>query len=508
MSAVLLPMGDPSDLAAVTMRLELARRRALRATLLAGLIWSGLAAALVLLVLEGVRVLAPQAWSSAGLPAIAFRPAALAAAAVFVAGAAVALVVASLRTPDIAAMARIAEQRFTLQERLSTALEARARVGAHPPPTVVRALLRDAAGQSGAIDPRRLIAMRIPRAAWLFPAVIALLAVVEFAPPAPLTVSVARTDAVPEAFLDLSEQTAIADLLMAVANQINRDERFRDDPMAGALARTLTSLGDTLRATPGMERAALSARLQELLRQAETTMGTGGLQVADAGPSPLEALAAAVRGIDTSRFQPQSELALAPDAARPSPDGGPAADLAQRQAAAGGNDGSPDQPAGDSPADPRAGTPAAGLADAGAAPDAPFDYYEAAQLAAEQEPAEPPAEMAGEVAGAADNAGRGESQLAGRGTQPLGDEAPWEAATVALGEELLLAYDRPDEGRRIRLELPPEARLATLAGDNLPPSADGHRPTAEAEVNHAAVAADRRDIVRRYFMPAGEPALP
>ena len=80
-----------------------------------------------------------------------------------------ALVVAVLATfllaPDLAALARAADHRFALKERLSTALEvATARPSDAAQDPVRAALLADAEQRASSIDMRALVTLRLPRA--------------------------------------------------------------------------------------------------------------------------------------------------------------------------------------------------------------------------------------------------------------------------------------------------------------------------------------------------------
>src|SRR5262245_45134952 len=99
-----------------------------------------------------------------------------------------ALVVVFLATfllvPDLAALARAADHRFALKERLSTALEvATARLSDAAQDPVRLALLADAEQRAGSIDMRALVSLRLPRAAWCVPALLLAALLLQIVPP-------------------------------------------------------------------------------------------------------------------------------------------------------------------------------------------------------------------------------------------------------------------------------------------------------------------------------------
>ena len=97
---------------------------------------------------------------------------------------AVVCLTAFLRTPDLPWFARAADRRFGLRERLSTALEvaaARSPNVAHGP--IHRALLADAEKNAGSIDTRTLVSLRLPRATWGVPALLAAALLLQALPP-------------------------------------------------------------------------------------------------------------------------------------------------------------------------------------------------------------------------------------------------------------------------------------------------------------------------------------
>ena len=109
------------------------------------------------------------------------------------------------------------------------------------------------------------------------------------------------------------------------------------------------------------------------------------------------------------------------------------------------------------------------------------------------------------AAGAAADAGKGAGDRAGDGTRPLGQS---DAAAVELtpGADMLLP-EAANDGRRIRIELTPEAQLSGVA----PPAATAggawHR-IPEQPVERPALDAENRKVVGRYFARPAEGARP
>ena len=107
------------------------------------------------------------------------------------------------------------------------------------------------------------------------------------------------------------------------------------------------------------------------------------------------------------------------------------------------------------------------------------------------------ARAAAQPSGAAANAGRGDGDQAGDGAQPIGRG---EAKTLDLAatEQMLLPEPQSPEGRRIRIEIPPNAAPSEVA---MPSSVvtEGWRPMQEQSVDHPALDAQDLKVVGRYF---------
>jgi len=105
--------------------------------------------------------------------------------------------------------------------------------------------------------------------------------------------------------------------------------------------------------------------------------------------------------------------------------------------------------------------------------------------------------------GAARDAGRGEGDRAGDGTRPLGNGGLTTMTELTPGGELLLPDQAANDGRRIRLELPPDAALSGVAPPPAGTAADWKRGQ-EQVIDRPALAAEDRKVVGRYFTRSAE----
>ncbi|MGZ9810199.1 hypothetical protein ACXN5S_07010 [Pseudoroseicyclus sp. H15] len=110
-------------------------------------------------------------------------------------------------------------------------------------------------------------------------------------------------------------------------------------------------------------------------------------------------------------------------------------------------------------------------------------------------------QFAGRVpVGAALQSGRGESDMAGLGSQELQEDADFTTLEAGAGEEILL--DAPDspEGNRIRIELPPEVAEAAAEAAAAAGFASGANSAAPGEIgSRSVVSLAGRDVVARYL---------
>jgi hypothetical protein len=116
----------------------------------------------------------------------------------------------------------------------------------------------------------------------------------------------------------------------------------------------------------------------------------------------------------------------------------------------------------------------------------------------------PPAGAPGELIGAAEEAGAGDSRLAGRGSQALEGDATSADFTEAGAEAVALSGSERDEGRRIEVELPPAEEWAGY--DPTLFAVGAWRATPESAVTTDPIPLRYREAAGRYFLPSQETA--
>ncbi|NDV01190.1 hypothetical protein [Pseudoroseicyclus tamaricis] len=110
-------------------------------------------------------------------------------------------------------------------------------------------------------------------------------------------------------------------------------------------------------------------------------------------------------------------------------------------------------------------------------------------------------QFAGRVpVGAALQSGRGESNMAGLGSQDLQEDADFAGLAAETGETILLGGQASPDGNRIRIELPPEVEAAAAAEAAAAGFASGgaEGPAAGARAR-SVVSLEGRDMVARYL---------
>jgi hypothetical protein len=414
-----------------------------------------------------------------------------------------ALVVAVLATfllaPDLAALARAADRRFALKERLSTALEvttARPSDAAQDP--VRAALLADAERSAASIDMRALVSLRLPRAAWGVPALLVAALLLQIVPPDPFGratpgASTARTG-FDDGALSRDQAADTAANLRRIAEILDQDGAQRSDPYLRTIARTLERLsGEVARAA--IDRPRLARELGQLLAHAQQAYAQSNRPADQTAPPrhPTDLLRSALDEITGGR-QAGAAPARDPDA--------PKTTAADRNAP-----GPPSQPQ----ERRTSGTPTAAERIAAAVrrlagADIPWLFIDEdgaevdarSQLERLMAEEERRARSATQPAGAAANAGRGEGDRAGDGVQPLGRGALAKTTDPAATEQMLLPDPQSREGGRIRIEIPPNAVLSDVA-DATSIASGGWRRVQEQSVERPTLEAEGRRIVGRYF---------
>jgi hypothetical protein len=404
------------------------------------------------------------------------------------------------RTPNLSNLARAADHKLALRERLSTALDVDARVSPDVPLDPVRsALFADVEGRAPDIDPRAIVKLGMPRAVWLLPALAMIAALLHLVPIDAFASRNPSADSRENNALSKDAAESAVVNLQRIADLLNQDADQRADPYLRMIARALKRL-ETEVEHASVDRRQLADALDRLLahsRQAYAQNGKGGGGQAD--PKAVDLLAAArddIAGLSPDRSpvlrQPDNAGATAPAAAearRATPASSPSR---PRQARPGATvapplfNGAPDQ------------------TDAQKDGDEYGDLETDLRTQKERAFAEQQRRMrvAVQAVGAAADAGAGEGDRAGNAARPLGNDAPTRT-DLAAGSDMLLPDQPGNNGRRIRIELTPQTDLSDVA----PPSAGGGRnwrQIGEQPVARSTFDARDRKAVGRYFMPPPE----
>ncbi len=471
------------------------RRRWRIGILLQGTVWSLVAALAALCTLRGVTLV--EGASVGGSPiAISLG--------MFASGLALTGLVAVLRAPGDAAFARSAEQAFGLRECLSTALEVVSDAQPGEPDLVRSALRAQAERHASALDPRRLIAVALPRAAWAVPVLVGAAVLLQTVQPdARGSVSLPGSSANADRSRgNLTEQQRAdaASNLQRIAERIGKDADERSDPYLRTIARTLDRLSSKIQQATE-DRQILAAELERLLQHTQRAYGRGnaeeGGERAGRPPDPADMLKTVLDALAGNR---QTETAAAPAPDREAP-------------AAKAN---PDTPGRTPPILPPRSAPASRtLAEALIAArnlpgaDIPWLFLDEngeetdprAQIERLMAEEERRARGAPQPAGAAADAGKGEGDRAGDGTRPLGHGDLAALPDTAGGGDMRLPDQTTNEGRRIHIEVTPETARSEVA----PPSqaAGDWRRLDEQPVDRPPLEPGDREVVGRYFKRQG-----
>jgi hypothetical protein len=471
-----------------------ARRRRQADTLLRGSVWSVLAGLAAFCTLRGAALFDASVGASPVAGGLG----------VFAGGLALTGLVAIMRAPSDAALARVADRAFGLKECLSTALEVTS--GAHPGATdavklgpVRRALVAQAERYAGVIDPHSLIAVGLPRAAWAVPVLVGAAVLFQLVPPDALGSAsppgLSSDDDRSRAGLTEQQRADASSNLQRIAERIGKDADERSDPYLRTIARTLDRLSSRVQQA-GEDRQILAAELEQLLQHTERAYGRGSAEGtgerAVRTPDPAGMLKTVLDALAGNR---QTETAAMPPAERAAPVPKANPDTQDR---------APPAPSRKAPASrtltealiaarnlPGADIPWLFLDENGEETD-PRAQIE--RLLAEEERR---ARGTPQPAGAAADAGKGEGDRAGDGTRPLGRGDLAAPPDGPGGGDMRLPDQATNEGRRIRIEVTPD----TARSDVAPPTgaAGDWRRLEEQPVERPPLESGDRDVVGRYF---------
>lgn len=494
-------------LAGLVSRLSEAQRRVTRGAALHGLVTSAVIALGVFVVLQLLASLFGTNWPFAfelGLPDTVHAATGqhlVIAAVIGVVALIVSIVSAVMGRPWLNSMARAADERFKLDECMSTALEVAAE---RKTGVISEALIESARARTGVVNATSLVPIRPPRIAWAIPVLAAVAVLISLYQPPAIFDGAANSpggNGGGTTTVALETRQATAADLHAIAAILRRDGEERADPTIQAIARQIEDLAvqlDTNANIDGEATAAALERLNDLARVAYERAGetAGGArdqsrltQAAFEQFAPERAAAAAARqaaGQRPEQANPEAgdvdvpfEAAVlhggetAGEAMAPAPGMAVNADDITRTDAPGNraeltggmvNDADdvygPDGP--DGPGGP--------IPDAGAG--------------------------AGEYVGPAGGAEAGD--FAGRGEADLFGETAGILTPAELAAEMMLTDRNPGDGRRIIVDLPPLTQLMGVTTDGMP-APGGWEAFAEGQVTRTPVPAADRDVVQRYF---------
>jgi hypothetical protein len=480
-----------------------ARSRWQLGAMLRGAVWSLLLALVVLCALEATAAfldgLPAARWLSVASGHPGANPLALS-ALVFGGALAVAVLWILLRAPSLADLARMADRKCALRERLSTALEVDGNLQSTLGSDLVRAaLLADAERHAGAVDPRGLFSLSLPRAAWLVPALLVIAILLQVVPPdafsraAPVA-SPAR-DAADAGTLSGQQAADMAANLRRIAEILDQDAAQRSDPYLRTIARALERLStEVARTTP--DRRQLAGELDRLLAHTQQAYADNARPASQTSPrqAPADLLRSTLNELTRNR---QTDTVAERDA-----------DPAPSQAAA--TERAPPVRPVQPPQERRPTgirTPSDQIAAARRMLGADLPWVFLDEDGAEVDPRsqierlmadeERRARAAAQPAGAAANAGQGEGDRAGDGVQPLG-RGNAKNTDLAATEQMLLPDPERRDGGRIRIEIPSDAQRSDVAAPTSDPSG-GWRRAQEQPVERPSLAAEGRRVVGRYF---------
>jgi hypothetical protein len=477
------------------------RRRWRTGALLAGAVWS-LVAALALLCGQKAATLLPFGGVGSLALSVESTPLVGIVFGTFAAAFALDCVLTCLRTPDLRSFARAADQKLALRERLSTALEVDTNARPDAPLDPVRsALLTDVERRAADIDPRTVIGLGVPRAIWLVPALALVTALLHLVPADAFFVhSPAAAGSRDDRTLDREAAENAAANLRRIADLLGQDAEERADPYLRTISHEIERLGTEVEHA-SLDRRQLASALDRLLAHSRQAYAQSGNQGRGEAPrSVIDLLTAARDDVVQTTPDNATKPHQAEDAGTAPP--GSAAKNAAPDAT------SPGPPRPQRQVRPGAATPqlaegAGDRADAQKDGDEYGDLENDPRTQKERAFAEQQRRMraAAQAVGAAADAGAGEGDRAGNGTRPLGDNVP-ARADLAPGADMLLPDQAGNDGRRIRIELTPQTALSDVP----PPTEVGERnwrPAGEQPVTRSADAQDRK-AVGRYFMPPAE----
>lgn len=464
----LLPLG------VLETNLRRGRRRARGGLLLRGVLWGGLLAGTIFVVLTVVdQLLGPLTQSVWQWSAFALA-----------AGLAVAVPWALLSTPSLIEMARRADLHFGLSERASTALEiahgasrtaqvdrASAEVGA--------ALFRDAERHAVHIEPRELVRLRLARELWLVLVLAVVAAAVQFGVPQLRAVGLGTPAAVATE-LGNEELGEVVTNLRRAAELLEQEAERRDDPYLEAVAEAMVELGESIELGE-ISLSEAQQGIERLLEHASRAYGLEELQIEEGDPLLTDPdLSTESEGEMRSDDPEGREGILGASAAAANSDQSPLNQLLERLE------------------EDAAAREAIGNLEGSVTASYAAQIEEASERRALQRVR---AEAAGgQPLGGAQESQAGESPFAGQGVQPLEGEAagPDLEGIDVGGEEVMLPGGEVQADEQVQMDLTPEADFTEVADTDLE-GTNAWEAGEETELRRDLLTPRDRAVVSRYF---------
>lgn len=413
------------------------------------------------------------------------------------------VIVANRRKPWLTSLARTADQRFRLEETMSTALEFGV---ARPHSVITEALIQRAQRRTPEVDTGQLVPFALPRwVAFAGAGLLVLAGGLAFIQPPAVFENIfdgfGNGGGDPTPVTEI-ERVQTAANLYAIAAIIRQDGEQRADPTLQTLAAQMEDLANRLENGTAANHNEVYDELARLNNLTAAAYERAGERAGGAGDQS-RLVQAALENFDPTRVAQEAEAARQA-ALPPPPQGNPEAGDVDMPFEARVLRGGETEGAGAAGVAPGMGVRAEDINQTPGVPGnradligdpggiTPEDIY--GPDGADGPGGPVPAPAGGEMVGLAGGAEAGD--VAGVGAAELFGAANPIAAIAAAGE-MMLEDRNPAGGRHITLDLPPLAQL--LGVDGAPPGAGGWENRTEQQVTRTPVPVPDREVIQRYF---------
>lgn len=382
------------------------------------------------------------------------------------------------KTPGPVAIARQSDSHFHLGERVSTALELVARSGGEG--ALRQALLQDAEAMMDRVDARAIAPI------WRKGSVAGVIALGLSVGLYALSVTIASPHT-EETVLAEPAQVATPEVLAADIEALAEllAEDAAENQYLSAIAKSLEQLSQE--AASGLDAALVEQRLSALTEHARLAYGSEPpawlQQVSDlAGLSQMldarqqAANTASATNLQVGSLDDSGERTAQDMVDFPLPPPMPIGVPPFSEGVGGGAQGGIDQ-----------------LAEGGAISAQPMpDLGQLGEKLLQQQP------MAGAPMGASSDAGRGEGDLAGSGSQPMAPDAAFASHDFESGDNVMLPNQPENTGSRIRIQMPTDTRATDVAEGGFGENGAGEALT-ETPIQRDFTLREQQHTIGRYF---------